>query len=818
VAHADLPSNSIAARRDVRDTRVGRILNDFLDRRAGGEPVSETALLAQHPDLAGELRECLELVHDLQPPADRIAGLIAQGMLSKAADPRYLAEVGPYKITGFIGRGGMGVVLRAYEGSLDRTVALKILRPELADDAGALTRFEREAKAAAALRHPNIVTVYAIGAERGHPYITMEYIDGLSLADVIAKRARGHGADGPSEEAMGGTGVPPVVSVKGHGSQSHRLEAGATLTTELVRSIFGQLLSALAVAHDAGLIHRDVKPSNILLDGWESGKVGKWEGSASARGDEPCHVHTFPRSDAAGGVPPTCVKLADFGLARMLTAQTRMTMRHAVLGTPEYMSPEQARGDAEIDHRTDLYSAGVVLYEMLTGRTPFHGDTPTATIHQILHDAPPDPRKLDKTIDPILSSLALRLMAKHPKDRFASAAKAITALGAGDQVRSVARRRRLRFRLAFALCTSTLVASVGWALFQLARDAAKQTPAAPAVSTISAAKVKVEEDGSKTVRTKHGDKWRDFPTKPESLMTAALVDTEGDGPSVVVMGLRSSLKAPNLVAFDLTGDEVWSLNLADGRQWPDCDPPMEWHCNCVDVGNLDGEPGEEVVVGAGDTNQYPARISTVDPRSVTVLSTFWHAGGIAGLRILRDFFGPGHSGILAWGVGNKLDGPGDLVPRDYAGRRYTDYDKVSVVMILNPKRMEGLGPVAEGSMMGIAAASPHAYAFLDLSVDQSIYAPRGEDELITPLASHCARIHALAAESVLWRPQDVDAWLKFGVVRSAPDRPGTGGLLVLDRNLRLRSFLRNGGERIGMSEDYWRERWHVIVRDGKYLD
>ena len=211
-----------------RDERIGLILNEYLDRRARGERVSEAELLAQHPDLADDLREHLNVVQDLRPAGGKIEDLVRKGILSPADDARCLAQLGPYKITGYIGRGGMGIVLKAYEESLNRTVALKILRPDLADDAAILSRFEREAKAAAALQHPNIVTVYAVGTETGSHYIAMEYVAGSNLTELI----------------------------RHHGS----------LPTELARHVFRQLLSALDAAHRAGLIHRDVKSSNILLD------------------------------------------------------------------------------------------------------------------------------------------------------------------------------------------------------------------------------------------------------------------------------------------------------------------------------------------------------------------------------------------------------------------------------------------------------------------------------------------------------------------------------------------------------------------------
>ena len=212
----------------TRDARVGAVLNDFIDRRARGEAVSEGALLAEHADIADELREHLSLLTDLTPGDGRIESLLRQGVLTRSDDERYLAEFGAYRITGLLGCGGMGIVLKAHEESLNRTVALKLLRPELADDSAAVRRFDREAKAAGSLRHPNIVTVYAVGEQRGTPFIAMEYVAGGTLADMI----REHGP----------------------------------LPNDWAREIFRQMLLGLQAAHEAGLIHRDVKPSNVLVE------------------------------------------------------------------------------------------------------------------------------------------------------------------------------------------------------------------------------------------------------------------------------------------------------------------------------------------------------------------------------------------------------------------------------------------------------------------------------------------------------------------------------------------------------------------------
>ena len=256
--------------------------------------------------------------------------------------------LGNYRILSPLGQGGMARVYRAHQESLDREVAVKVLPPWYAADRNFVERFQLEARLVARLSHPNIVTVHDASEQNGHLYIVMQLVDG--------------------------------------GTFKGRLDAlhlqHQTMNANEAIPVFVQLASALTYAHEQGIIHRDIKPVNVLCD----------------RSGRPI--------------------LSDFGIAKVL-ASTKMgiTQPGAGVGTPEYMSPEQCYG-GPVDGRADIYALGVMLFEALTGQTPFLGDTYPALAHGHLHELPPRPRMLNPAISPAIERIILTALEKNPAQRY----------------------------------------------------------------------------------------------------------------------------------------------------------------------------------------------------------------------------------------------------------------------------------------------------------------------------------------------------------------------------------------------------------------
>lgn len=263
-----------------------------------------------------------------------------------------------------IGQGGMARVYRAYQAHLDRHVAVKVLPPYYAADQNFVERFKIESRAMARLTHPNIIVVHDAGREQGHLFITMEYVRGGNLKDYMESR--------PFSFAD----IPRIIH---------------------------DLASALSYAHAQGIVHRDVKPVNVLMD-------------IQRRVDASGHETVNRR-----------VVLSDFGIAKMIASSNVITHTGAGVGTPEYMSPEQCRGTM-VDARSDIYALGVMLYEMLTGHTPFEADNYTALAHSHIYEPVPLPSILNPRVSPAVQAVVMKALEKDPSERFQQATDMALAL------------------------------------------------------------------------------------------------------------------------------------------------------------------------------------------------------------------------------------------------------------------------------------------------------------------------------------------------------------------------------------------------------
>lgn len=343
---------------------VGRVIDAATAVERGSYEPGSLATVARRDDELGRLARVFDgMVAQIQAREARLreqvehlrreiqtARRASDGAGADALDGGNLAigEVfaGRYVIQAAIGAGGMGTVYRARDLELEEEVAIKTLRPELVTDATLVERFKTEIRLARRISHRNVVRTHDLGEWNGIYFLTMEYVEGLTVRELLDQRGR--------------------------------LEISSTL------AIARQLAESLAVAHEQGVVHRDIKPQNLLLD------------------------------------PQGVLKVMDFGVARLAERTSALTEAGLIIGTPSYMAPEQLLAES-IDARADLYAAGVVLFECLTGRLPFDAGSTISLVAKVLNEPPPAPVALNAEIPPPLSALILRLLAKKPDQRIQTA-------------------------------------------------------------------------------------------------------------------------------------------------------------------------------------------------------------------------------------------------------------------------------------------------------------------------------------------------------------------------------------------------------------
>jgi eukaryotic-like serine/threonine-protein kinase len=377
--------------------QVLRVLEDYLaELERGGRPQPDE-LLARHPDLADQLKVYLDQLDLLHEAAVRFR--VAEppdGAATPARDD--LGRVGDFQLLREVGRGGMGIVYEAEQISLGRRVALKVLPLAATLDPRHLQRFHNEARAAACLHHTNIVPVYAVGSERGVHFYAMQLIDGQTLAAVIQGLRQSGGKEAPASAAPSAASTAPqaALSTAKPGRDAAYFRKAAELGV--------QAAEALDHAHQRGIVHRDIKPANLMVDG--CGNL--W--------------------------------VADFGLAQIQT-DAKLTLTGDLVGTLRYMSPEQALAKrAVVDHRTDVYSLGATLYELLTLEPAFSGQDREEILRQIAFEEPRPLRRVNRAVPEELATIVAKAMEKNPAERYG------TAQDLADDLRNYLEDRPLQAR------------------------------------------------------------------------------------------------------------------------------------------------------------------------------------------------------------------------------------------------------------------------------------------------------------------------------------------------------------------------------------
>jgi DNA-binding response OmpR family regulator len=348
---------------------VGRVIQAAIQVEAGSYENGALAQVAQRGDELGRLARVFDaMANQVRAREDRLKEQVAAlrreigeaRQTSKPAAPRSKLSLptgelfaGRFEVLDEIGSGGMGMVYRALDRELGDQVAIKTLRPELLQDTSLVERFKSEIRLARTISSKHVVRTHDIGERDGVYYLTMEYVEGITVRELLDTRGR--------------LGTAPTLAIA------------------------SQLAQSLVAAHEQGVIHRDIKPQNLLLD--------------------------------ASGV----LKVMDFGVARLAGGTANLTEVGMLVGTPSYMAPEQMMGES-FDHRIDLYATGVVLFECLVGKLPFEANSAVALIARVLRDAPPSPAALDPEVPQAFSDLVVRLLAKDPAQRPANAAELVRLL------------------------------------------------------------------------------------------------------------------------------------------------------------------------------------------------------------------------------------------------------------------------------------------------------------------------------------------------------------------------------------------------------
>jgi formylglycine-generating enzyme required for sulfatase activity/serine/threonine protein kinase len=372
---------------DSQREALEKAMQQFVDAQLDGQQPDIDVFLKQHPDLEGQLRYRIRSLQEIDGLFSGLMEADAADLGAPTAEHELVGKsLGDFRILRLIRVGGMGAVFLAHQASLDRDVALKVVSDVVKTRSRIIARFKREATALAKLSHPNIVPIYEVGQEGPYFYFAMEYVSGFSLDQLLDSIRMATPEDKASDvlrRFLKGQSDPSTATGD---SDAHY---GATLDTDYIMSVSKMMVSvasALEYAHQKGVLHRDVKPSNILIDGT--------------------------------GTP----KLVDFGLAR-LEAQEKLTVTGEFFGTPSYTSPEQIRHPDKMDNRSDVYSLAATYYECLTLQPPFKADTVNETLTKTVFTEPVPPKKHCPRLSNDFNTVLLHALQKQPEDRYQTAAQ-----------------------------------------------------------------------------------------------------------------------------------------------------------------------------------------------------------------------------------------------------------------------------------------------------------------------------------------------------------------------------------------------------------
>ena len=511
---------------------------------------TQPAILVDHGVLTREQLDLLlaESQESGQAPTLALDGAAAPGPDRQGGLPRAFGD--DYELLELVGQGAMGYVYRARQRSLGRDVALKVVKAPDAQREGLLQRFQIEARAAARLRHPNIVAVHEVGAHEGVSFFSMDLVRGSSLREVIR---------------------------------------GGQLSVTQSLALLEKVACAVHHAHQQGVIHRDLKPGNILVD--------------------------------SDGEP----YVTDFGLAKDLRSEITLSATGTAVGTPAYMSPEQAQGRSRhVDARSDVYALGAVLYEMLTRKPPFEADSVPALLAKIVGETPEPPRRLNAAVPAEVQTICLKCLAKKPERRYQSAAELaddITRFLGGEPIQ--ARPSSIWYRTSKRLLRHKALAAVATLAVALAAvliAVLVQPPADPA-------SVQVLDDTCVQALDEAGGKvWhKDMGTR----VAAAVLTSDLRGRTRVVVGLRGEGElAGHVVVFDARGRELWRFAGGDTSPYPHLGQAVTF-VNGMAVGDILPEPGNEIVAVFA-CRWYPSRVCILSEEGA-LLREMWHPGRINGV-------------------------------------------------------------------------------------------------------------------------------------------------------------------------------------------